>query len=101
MCIALRVHGLPAPGVGAHGVEVPDRGPVQFPLRQGRIGVDGGDVAGAAAGDLVGDRAAGGFFEGLDDLEDAVPPARAEIAGEAVRTSFRFRQIAGFPLSRE
>ena len=48
-------------------------------MRQTGISPALGDIAGTAGGDPVGDRLAGGLFEGLDHIEDGIALAGTQI----------------------
>ena len=59
--------------------------PAQQLVREPRVGIAAGDVAGTPRGDGVGDVASRGTAEALQHLQDAVAPSRAEVHGMATR----------------
>jgi len=79
---ALRVHALPAPGIGAHRIQVARGLPAQQGACQAGVRVAGVDVARAARDDLVGHRAAAGALVGADHLQHAVAAAGAQVDRE-------------------
>lgn len=62
--VTIRVHRLPAPGVAHHFIQATPGFPAQLSFGFGRVGVAGGNVAGAARGHAVGHRLAAGGFKG-------------------------------------
>jgi len=73
------------PGIGAHGVEVAGGLPVQKAAGQGRIGIRGADITGAAAGDPVVDLSVRSLLEGSDHIQNAVAVAGAEVDDQRPR----------------
>ena len=73
---------MPAPAVGAHGVEAQFGAPAKLLRGEGRVSPAGGDVPGTALNELVGNPAAGDLFEALQHLQHAVTLPGAQVAGE-------------------
>lgn len=95
--VAVRILGLPFPGVGAHFFDAVFRFPAEFFFCFGSVGVAGGDVAGAAVSDYVRDFNAGCFFEVLYDIKNAVTFAGAQVVD--VESGFVFDFLKGLYVS--
>ena len=80
---AARVHGLPAPDVGAHVVDAVRGPPAELAERLAGVGRELGDIAGAPRRDLVRDGAPGGLLHRVDHLQHAVPAAHPQVVREA------------------
>ena len=84
LLVAVGVHFLPVPAVAAHLFDTVLGFPAKLVFGFGGVAVAGGDVAGAAWLDGVGDGHTVDFLKGIDNVEDAVAMACAEVVdGEA------------------
>src|SRR5699024_194325 len=88
-CVAVRVVLLPAPVVGAHGVDAAFCLPAERFHGVGGDGVAGGGVTGTAIGHCAGDFLTAGFTEGVDHVEHAVALAGAEVGGNQAATGLQ------------
>src|SRR5882672_4168862 len=80
---------LPAPGIGAHGLDAALRAPAQQRVGQRRIGVALRDVARAACDDAVRYLATAHFGEGTYHLENTVAATGAEVDREHPGAAFQ------------
>lgn len=85
--VSIGVLFLPVPAVAAHLVDTVLGFPTEFVLGFGGVAVAGGDVAGAAWLDGVGDRHTVDFLEGVDDVEYAVAVTGAQVVDGQAATA--------------